>query len=302
MFLTFDKVFPDGCVRAGPARPLPAATRPTVHRAGLWATASAGCCGRPSPPTRSTSTSTARWRSTTSTRSSALRGPRRLDRAPRRGRVRRQASGHQLLHDPRDLRVRRPAHPTARAHGWRPSSRCTAITDGKSRSPPEVDSGLRLRTASRSCSTRSSPVMSEPLARLDRDPATELRDRARHPRRDRRGRRRGPTTGRTGEPGLLDADQIDDLVERIHHRSDGQSRRALGRRGSNLDLYQVNCTFFDALGGDDAPPPPRPTHPTPASRAAADLLRRAPRRRKRHRAAGRHRRRPRHQPPPILGR
>jgi sucrose phosphorylase len=45
--------------------------------------------------------------------------------------------------------------------------------------------------------------------------------------------------------------EIDQLVEGIHQRSLGQSRQATGAAASNLDLYQVNCTFFDALGGDE---------------------------------------------------
>ncbi|KGM13681.1 sucrose phosphorylase [Cellulomonas bogoriensis] len=57
--------------------------------------------------------------------------------------------------------------------------------------------------------------------------------------------------GPAGEPGLLDEEQIDRLVEGIHERSGGQSRRATGGAASNLDLYQVNCTYYDALGADD---------------------------------------------------
>jgi sucrose phosphorylase len=40
-------------------------------------------------------------------------------------------------------------------------------------------------------------------------------------------------------------------VERIHSNSSGQSRLATGAAASNLDLYQVNCTFYDALGRND---------------------------------------------------
>lgn len=54
------------------------------------------------------------------------------------------------------------------------------------------------------------------------------------------------------EPGLLTAEQIDDLVEGIHEHSEGASRRATGAAASNLDLYQVNSTYYDALGRDDA--------------------------------------------------
>lgn len=52
------------------------------------------------------------------------------------------------------------------------------------------------------------------------------------------------------KPGLLTATQIDHLVESIHYNSQGQSRKATGAAASNVDLYQVNCTYLDALGND----------------------------------------------------
>ncbi len=55
-------------------------------------------------------------------------------------------------------------------------------------------------------------------------------------------------TNGKGEPGLLTPDEIDKLVETIHSRSKDQSRQATGAAANNLDLYQVNCTFFNALG------------------------------------------------------
>ena len=54
-----------------------------------------------------------------------------------------------------------------------------------------------------------------------------------------------------GPPGLLTPEEIDSLVETIHQRSNGESRQATGAAASNLDLYQVNCTFYDALGRRD---------------------------------------------------
>ena len=51
--------------------------------------------------------------------------------------------------------------------------------------------------------------------------------------------------------GLLPPDRIHDLVETIHDRSGDVSRAATGSAASNVDLYQVNCTFYDALGRDD---------------------------------------------------
>ena len=58
-------------------------------------------------------------------------------------------------------------------------------------------------------------------------------------------------TDREGQPGLVPPDELDALVESIHANSQGQSRQATGAAASNLDLYQVNCTFYDALGRDD---------------------------------------------------
>jgi len=56
---------------------------------------------------------------------------------------------------------------------------------------------------------------------------------------------------RDGRPGLVPPSEIDRLVETIHARSGGESRKATGAAASNLDLYQVNCTFLDAMGGDE---------------------------------------------------
>lgn len=52
--------------------------------------------------------------------------------------------------------------------------------------------------------------------------------------------------------GLLAPEQIDALVTSMHTNSNDTSRQATGAAASNVDLYQVNCTFYDALGGDDA--------------------------------------------------
>ena len=62
----------------------------------------------------------------------------------------------------------------------------------------------------------------------------------------------GPDQMGEGRPGLLTPEQVHDLVEGIHEHSGGQSRQATGWAASNLDVYQVNCTYYDALGRDDA--------------------------------------------------
>jgi sucrose phosphorylase len=56
---------------------------------------------------------------------------------------------------------------------------------------------------------------------------------------------------RTAFPGLVPPHELDQLVDRIHEASQGQSRQATGAAASNLDLYQVNCTFFDAMGRNE---------------------------------------------------
>jgi sucrose phosphorylase len=58
-------------------------------------------------------------------------------------------------------------------------------------------------------------------------------------------------TDRANRPGLVPPQELDRLVDIVHEKSNGESRRATGAAASNLDLYQVNCTFYDALGRDD---------------------------------------------------
>lgn len=58
-------------------------------------------------------------------------------------------------------------------------------------------------------------------------------------------------SGPVERPGLVPDAELNELVEIIHRNSGGQSREATGAAASNLDLYQVNCTFYDALGRDD---------------------------------------------------
>ncbi len=60
----------------------------------------------------------------------------------------------------------------------------------------------------------------------------------------------GPDQQDRTRAGLLTPAQHDDRVDGIHPRSSG-SALATGKAASNLDLYQVNTTFLDALGGDE---------------------------------------------------
>jgi len=53
------------------------------------------------------------------------------------------------------------------------------------------------------------------------------------------------------KPGLIENDILDEIVNQMHKNSKGNSLKATGAAASNLDLYQVNCTYFDALGRDE---------------------------------------------------
>jgi len=58
----------------------------------------------------------------------------------------------------------------------------------------------------------------------------------------------GPTGDRQG---LLSSQDIDMLVDGIHSSTHGESLLATGESASNLDLYQVNSTYYSAVGCDD---------------------------------------------------
>jgi len=57
--------------------------------------------------------------------------------------------------------------------------------------------------------------------------------------------------GNEGSPGLLTDEEVGKLVEFIHKNSNDESRIASGEGGANLDIYQVNCSFYDAIGRSD---------------------------------------------------
>jgi sucrose phosphorylase len=61
----------------------------------------------------------------------------------------------------------------------------------------------------------------------------------------------GARRGDTALPGLVPPRELEQLVETIHTNSGGASRLATGVAASNLDLYQVNCTFYDALARNE---------------------------------------------------
>ena len=57
--------------------------------------------------------------------------------------------------------------------------------------------------------------------------------------------------GEADQPGLIEDTILNEIVNQMHKNSNGNSLKATGEAASNLDLYQVNCTYFDALGRDE---------------------------------------------------
>ena len=51
--------------------------------------------------------------------------------------------------------------------------------------------------------------------------------------------------------GLVPDEDVDNLVNTIHANTHGESQAATGAAASNLDLYQVNSTYYSALGCND---------------------------------------------------
>lgn len=54
-----------------------------------------------------------------------------------------------------------------------------------------------------------------------------------------------------GKPGLIEDAILTKIVDQMHINSKGESLKATGEAANNLDLYQVNCTYFDALGRNE---------------------------------------------------
>lgn len=61
----------------------------------------------------------------------------------------------------------------------------------------------------------------------------------------------GPSGKHKELKGLVPDVDIDRMVETMHEMTNGQSRLATGAAASNLDLYQVNATYYDVLGKND---------------------------------------------------
>lgn len=61
----------------------------------------------------------------------------------------------------------------------------------------------------------------------------------------------GPDPHDPNEAGLLTAAQTKAMIQRIHHNTGGVSAAASGKGAQNLDVSQINCTFYDAFGRDE---------------------------------------------------
>ena len=227
-------------------------------------------------------------------RLAAAGSPRATGRGGLRGQDRRDCRSFMT---PGDVRASSTSSPRgATTAGSRCSSRCTPTTSTRSRSPDRstssttspcrrwsctrctaatpTRSGAGWRCGRRTRSPCSTPTTASGSSTSAPTPATGP-GRAAHRRADRRARRGDPRT------------------QRRHLRP------ATGAAASNVDLYQVNCTFYDALGRDD--------DRYLLARAMQFLTPGIPQvyyvgllaGTQRHGTAGAHQRRPRRQSPPL---
>ena len=301
MFLTFARVFPHGAREADLLALYTAAPEPSLHEAPDTRAASSAAVDHVHERADRHRRRTIRKAGATWPPCSTVFTPRasamiRLDAVG----LRDQEGRHQLLHDSGDVRRSSPNSRRRRTRSaWKCWSRCTATTRSRSTIarqvdwvydfalPPLVLHALYARDATplkRWLEIRPRNAVTV----LDTHDGIGVLDVGRRPPPDRRR-------------GCCRRQEIDALVETIHERSRGESRLASGSAASNVDAYQINCTFYDALGRrDDEYLIARaiqcfvPGH-------SADLLRRAARRRQRHGPAAPHRRRSRHQPPLLHG-
>jgi sucrose phosphorylase len=51
--------------------------------------------------------------------------------------------------------------------------------------------------------------------------------------------------------GLITPREVEETVQQIHSRGGSNTFRASGNNSSNVDIYQVNCTYYSALGEND---------------------------------------------------
>ena len=210
-------------------------------------------CGRPSRRSRSTSTcSHPQGRSLSADASSTPRRPRRAHGAAGRRGLCDQEGRHQLLHDARRHSSSSASSPPgARTLGIEVLVEVHSYYRRQIEIAHARDLGLRLRAAAagaaRICLRNG--AIPQALDRIRPHNAITVLDTHDGIGIVDIGADPADPAGRAG-PGAAPS-QIDALVEHIHAASRGQSRLATGAAASNLDLYQVNCTFFDAMARDE---------------------------------------------------
>ena len=297
MFLTYDARLPGRrdarrtCWRI--YRPAPGSA---VHAIPDWRTADAGTAvdhvhraadrHRRPPPAGSGATCDASWTQL------AAAGVRliRLDAVGYAVKKRR----HHLLHDPGDVRLhRRVRRPRAARCGIEVLVEVHSHYRAADRNRPPGRLGLRLRAAA------AGPA--RPLHRrrvrhwpLDRDPAAATRS----PSWTRTTASASSTSVRTSRParrgsapGLLTAEQIDELVDGIHAHSRRQSPTGHRRRGLQPGPVPGQLHLLRRARRRRPSYLRRAGHSVLPARNAAGLLRRAAGRRQRHGPARTHRRR-----------
>ena len=164
----------------------------------------------------------------------------------RRRRLRGEEGRHELLHDSRDVRVHRRLRRARRiAEAWRSSSKFTATI--RIRSTWRASRlGLRLRAPPlvlHALYARDLTPLKRWLGIRPRNAVTVLDT------HDGIGVQDVDAAARRPGPGASAAGHSTRSSEPFTSAAGGESRHASGTSAGNVDVHQINCTFYDALGG-----------------------------------------------------
>ncbi len=249
LFITLDKVWPDGEPARGRRRSdLPAQARcPLLHdhgrryrraRDGLDVLRDRGLVGadRPRPAVADDQAPHRRV-------ARLLRLAGCADRPPRCGRLRRQETGHELLHGrARDLGGPRLARRCRRRPRPRRAARRSTMSTPRTRSSPPTATGRTTSCSLACCCTRSRP----PTHR-DWRPTSRARPSA-------SSRRSTATTAsRCALTSTASSPRPRCSTSRTSCRRAGRNvnRILSDSHADGVDVHQLNCTYYSALGCDD---------------------------------------------------
>ena len=188
MFLTYDRVFPDGRDRSRAARDLPPASLASLHADDAGVRREAAAVDHVHAATGRYRRAPSRGGRLPRVDPASVRGVRHSHDPPRCRRVRDQESRHQLFHDSRDVRVHRRTLGAGASAGDGSAGRNPQPLPAADRDREAGRLGLRLRAAA-ARAPRALRVRCGAAGAMACDQSAQRRHRPRHARWDRRHRR-----------------------------------------------------------------------------------------------------------------